>query len=85
MESPSGSVSFSASETSCLQPSFVKSMAVHDIMTGLLNRRGYMEHAPVILNQARAEGKYFVLLSADMNRMKTINDQYGHMNGDEAI
>ena len=65
--------------------STIERMAVHDIMTGLLNRRGYMEHAPIILNQARKGGKHFVLLSADMNHMKTINDQYGHMNGDEAI
>lgn len=65
--------------------SMIERMAVHDIMTGLLNRRGYMEHAPAVMEQARNEGKYFVLLSADMNRMKFINDQYGHMKGDEAI
>ena len=65
--------------------SVIERMAVHDIMTGLLNRRGYMEQAPALLEQARSEGKAFVLLSADMNRMKFINDQYGHMNGDEAI
>ena len=65
--------------------STIAQMATHDIMTGLLNRRGYMEHAPMMLNQARKEGKCFALLSADMNRMKFINDQFGHMNGDEAI
>ena len=65
--------------------STIERMAVHDIMTGLLNRRGYMKHAPVMLNQARKEGRVFVLLSADMNHMKFINDQYGHMKGDEAI
>ncbi len=65
--------------------SMIERMAVHDIMTGLLNRRGYMKQAPVLLEQARREGKVFVLLSADMNRMKYINDQYGHLAGDEAI
>ena len=65
--------------------SMIERMAVHDIMTGLLNRRGYMEQAPALLERARREGKAFVLLSADMNRMKNINDQYGHMAGDEAI
>ena len=65
--------------------SMIERMAVHDIMTGLLNRRGYMEQAPILLDRAKREGKVFVLLSADMNRMKYINDQYGHMAGDEAI
>lgn len=60
-------------------------MASHDIMTGLLNRRGYMERAPQVMEQARREGKYFTLLSADMDHMKVINDQYGHLMGDEAI
>ena len=63
----------------------IERMAVQDIMTGLLNRRGYMEKAPVALDTARAEGKVFLLLSADMNHMKHINDQYGHLAGDEAI
>ena len=65
--------------------STIERMAVHDIMTGLLNRRGFIKQAPALLEQARSEGRAFALLSADMNRMKYINDQYGHMNGDEAI
>ena len=63
----------------------IEQMAVQDIMTGLLNRRGYMEQAPIVLDKARAEGKTFALLSADMNHMKDINDQHGHLAGDEAI
>lgn len=65
--------------------STIEKMAVRDIMTGLLNRRGYMEQAPAVLEEAKAEGKAFVLLSADMNHMKHINDRYGHLAGDEAI
>ena len=63
----------------------IERMAVQDIMTGMLNRRGYMERAPKILEQAKDEGTIFILLSADINRMKDINDQYGHLMGDEAI
>ena len=63
----------------------IERMAIQDIMTGMLNRRGYMERAPVLLEEARTENKVFALLSADMNRMKIINDQYGHLMGDEAI
>ena len=65
--------------------STIENMAVHDIMTGMLNRRGYMEQAPVVLEQAKAEGKLFAIISLDMDHMKRINDTYGHMKGDEAI
>ncbi|MBR2661347.1 MAG: GGDEF domain-containing protein [Clostridia bacterium] len=63
----------------------IERMAIEDIMTGMLNRRGYMERAPVLLEQARQQGRVFILLSADMDHMKDINDQYGHLSGDEAI
>ncbi len=56
-----------------------------DPITGLLNRRGLMERAPLVMERARAEGKYFVLMSSDMDHMKMINDNYGHQAGDEAI
>lgn len=65
--------------------SIINRMASHDIMTGLLNRRGYMERAPEVMKLARENGRYFTLLSADMDHMKIINDQYGHLMGDEAI
>ncbi len=63
----------------------IERMAIEDIMTGMLNRRGYMERAPILLEQAKTEGKVFALLSADMDHMKEINDKYGHLSGDEAI
>ena len=63
----------------------IERMAIQDIMTGMLNRRGYMKRAPILLEKAKEEGKVFALLSADMDHMKDINDQYGHLMGDEAI
>ena len=63
----------------------IERMAIEDIMTGMLNRRGFLERAPVLLEQAKKEGQIFALLSADMDHMKDINDQYGHLAGDEAI
>lgn len=63
----------------------IERMVIEDIMTGMLNRRGYMDRAPVMLEQAKTEGKIFALLSADMDHMKEINDKYGHLSGDEAI
>ena len=63
----------------------IERMASHDIMTGMLNRRGYMELAPAELEKAGKDGKLFTLLSADMDHMKDINDRHGHLMGDEAI
>ena len=63
----------------------IENMAIHDIMTGMLNRRGYMEQAPAVMDRARKEGKVFVVISMDMDYMKRINDTYGHLKGDEAI
>ena len=63
----------------------IERLAVQDIMTGLLNRRGYMERVNGMISSARDAGKAFVMLSADMNHMKHINDRYGHLAGDEAI
>ena len=65
--------------------STIENMAIHDIMTGMLNRRGYMEQAPAVLEKARREGKIFTIISMDMDHMKRINDTYGHLKGDEAI
>ena len=65
--------------------STIANMAVHDIMTGMLNRRGYMEQAPAMMEQARREQKVFAIISMDMDNMKRINDTYGHLKGDEAI
>ncbi len=63
----------------------MEELTYRDTITGLLNRRGLMERAPGVLEQARREGKYFVLMSSDMDHMKRINDNYGHQAGDEAI
>ena len=63
----------------------IEKMAIHDIMTGMLNRRGYMEQAPMLLEEARNSGKIFTIISMDMDHMKRINDTYGHLMGDEAI
>lgn len=63
----------------------IEKMADHDIMTGMLNRRGYMEQAPIIMKEAQKRQKAFTLISMDMDHMKMINDEYGHLTGDEAI
>lgn len=56
-----------------------------DEMTGLYNRRGFLNLAKQSLNLARKRGKDGLLFFADMDGLKKINDQYGHDEGDIAI
>lgn len=65
--------------------SALEDMSIHDPLTGLYNRRGYNQLAPALFAEAQREEKCFAVISCDMDGMKTINDEYGHMAGDTAI
>lgn len=56
-----------------------------DELTGLLNRRGFWEHAGAVLSDAEAAGRTAVMAFIDIDGLKTLNDTYGHAAGDEAI
>ncbi len=55
--------------------------------TGLLNRNGFYDLIHKKLDEALQSGekKYLVIISMDMDGLKTINDKYGHAEGDVAI
>jgi diguanylate cyclase (GGDEF)-like protein len=53
-----------------------------DHLTGLVNRRGFFESAPKILENARRERCPFLIVYADLDRLKQLNDQHGHAHGD---
>lgn len=53
----------------------------HDALTGLLNRRAFME----ILQQVCEAGESYSLILLDVDHFKRINDEYGHPVGDEAL
>ncbi len=59
--------------------------AVTDEMTGLYNRKGFMIYTEQQIQQAIREGRGLVVLMADLNDLKGINDENGHMEGDFAI
>lgn len=59
------------------------SLSELDAMTELYNRRGFYKHFARMA--AETSRKYAVLVSVDMNRLKYINDNYGHIEGDFAI
>ncbi len=54
-----------------------------DAMTGLLNRRGFFDDAFGFMEERL--GKRGVILSADLDHLKEINDTFGHEAGDFAI
>jgi diguanylate cyclase (GGDEF)-like protein len=56
-----------------------------DPLTGLVNRRGFVEHAAQQLAQARAAGTESLLFYLDCDAFKAINDTCGHAIGDRAL
>nr|WP_240942180.1 diguanylate cyclase [Planosporangium thailandense] len=56
-----------------------------DPLTGLYNRRGFWLQAGRILETADRDGAPFAAMFVDIDRMKEINDRFGHAAGDAAI
>jgi len=59
--------------------------SVTDGLTGVYNRMGCEGVAYPYLEKCHREGKQACLMFADINKMKVINDKYGHLQGDLAI
>lgn len=55
----------------------------HDMLTGLLNRRGYLNRIGHLLQEN--SGHEAAIVFFDLDGLKLINDKYGHDSGDEAI
>jgi diguanylate cyclase (GGDEF)-like protein len=55
----------------------------NDVMTGCLNRRGFMEAAVRINKENKGESAALIFL--DLDHLKEINDSFGHKEGDFAI
>ncbi|MCG6538111.1 MAG: GGDEF domain-containing protein [Syntrophales bacterium LBB04] len=54
-------------------------------MTGLYNRRGFITLAEQQMKQAERKKERLMLLFADLDDLKHINDNLGHKAGDEAL
>jgi diguanylate cyclase (GGDEF)-like protein len=59
--------------------------AYRDGLTGLYNRRYFMEHAARELERAHRTQSLTALLMLDLDHFKQINDVYGHSAGDEVL
>ncbi|MDR1657395.1 MAG: diguanylate cyclase [Deltaproteobacteria bacterium] len=60
-------------------------MATRDPLTGLSNRRIFLETIEREFRQARRHNSPLSLLTLDLDHFKTINDTYGHQAGDEIL
>lgn len=65
--------------------SFLAEISKTDQLTGLYNRWGFLDHVQSIVSNPRNYHKEIMVLYADMDNLKTINDEYGHDEGDFAL
>jgi diguanylate cyclase (GGDEF)-like protein len=56
-----------------------------DELTGIANRRAFVEVGTAALDQARRYDRPLTLLMMDIDHFKRINDTYGHAAGDAAL
>ena len=65
----------------------LRSLSLMDDLTGLYNRRGFFLHAEqqIKLYRSRHSERSIWLLVGDLDGLKLINDQFGHMEGSAAI
>ena len=60
-------------------------LARRDALTGLPNRRGFIEKVATILEHSQSRGEAVALLLIDVDWFKSINDAYGHEAGDTVL
>ncbi len=63
----------------------LKHLSNTDALTGVYNRMGCDNVAYPFLEKCHLQGKRAALMFADINKMKLINDNFGHIHGDTAI
>ncbi|HJW74565.1 MAG TPA: sensor domain-containing diguanylate cyclase [Thermoleophilia bacterium] len=63
----------------------LRAMSLRDDMTGLYNRRGFALLAEQRLRDSRRAGSALTMIYADVDQLKSINDDFGHNAGDIAL
>lgn len=80
-------VSLRTSAVEALQQSELRfrHLASHDPLTGILNRRSFMERASHELQFVSQQNTLSCIAIMDIDHFKRFNDRYGHVNGDEVL
>ncbi|NND84374.1 MAG: GGDEF domain-containing protein [Acidimicrobiia bacterium] len=60
-------------------------LATHDFLTGVANRRLFIERLELAMADSKRTGDRVGLLSLDLDDFKVMNDTYGHAFGDEVL
>jgi diguanylate cyclase (GGDEF)-like protein len=63
----------------------LRELATLDALTGVFNRRYFFEAADATLTVADRHGKIACLAMLDIDHFKKINDEHGHLVGDEVL
>ena len=63
----------------------MKELAVRDQLTGLFNRRGFIELSEKAYAMAQRSNTALSVIMTDIDRFKYINDKFGHAAGDAAL
>jgi diguanylate cyclase (GGDEF)-like protein/PAS domain S-box-containing protein len=60
-------------------------LASTDELTGLINRREGMTRLEILHKDSERKNRPYCLAIADIDHFKRLNDQYGHVNGDQVL
>jgi diguanylate cyclase (GGDEF)-like protein len=63
----------------------VRNLSITDPLTGLFNRRYFGQRMAEELNRGKRQRRTTCILCVDIDRLKAINDGFGHKAGDRAI
>ena len=82
-------VSFADTVTAAIQNAQlhteVQQIALTDTLTGLYNRRGFVEFGQREILRSNRTGAPLTMLLIDVDYLKQINDEYGHTAGDQVL
>jgi len=68
-----------------VQTELLSKLAAFDDLTGAYNRRSLFHHLEAELSRCRRYGRSVSVLMVDLDHFKRVNDQHGHLVGDQAL